>query len=278
MTSSPGRAIIGAALVFALALFAFGRAFVRAIIVDTGNVEQLPAFAPIEPVDPDGPPLTGDALMLAVESDPFQPDRTRPAERYRLPGEEEPPPLPEAPPPPPAPEFRLGGTVVFEDGGMALIGLGDEERLVNVGEAVGGYRLRGVNAREAVLENPFGIVTLEVAGPPQTVAAEVEDDDDDRRRGQRGRSSEERQQLIQQRQMMQQLLQRARQGGASAEQVEMIQRMMQGGASPAEMMRTMERLMRGGDTEFEAVPERVIRRRSPQAPRPPGGRAPSPTR
>lgn len=278
MTSSPGRAIIGAALVFALALFAFGRAFVRAIIVDTGSVEQLPAFAPIEPVDQDAPPLTGGALMLAVESDPFQPDRTRPAERYRLPGEEEPPPLPEAPPPPPAPEFRLGGTVVFEDGGMALIGLGDEERLVNVGEAVGGYRLRGVSAREAVLENPFGVVTLEVAGPPQTVAAEVEDDDDDRRRGERGRSSEERQQIIQQRQMMQQLLQRARQGGASAEQVQMIQRMMQSGASPAEMMRTLERLMRSGDVEFEVTAERVIRRRPPPPPPPPGGRVPSPTR
>lgn len=278
MTSSPGRALIGAAVVFTIALFAFGRALVRAIVVDTGNVEPLPVHAAVEPVDRDGPPLTGDALLLAVESDPFQPDRTRPAERYRLPGEEEPPPLPAEPPPPPAPDFRLGGTVVFADGGMALIGLGDEERLVNVGEVVGGYRLRGVTAREAVLENTFGAVTLEVAGPTQTVAAEVEDEDDDRRRGQRGRSSDERQQLIQ-RQMMQQLIQRARQGGANPEQLQMIQRMMQSGASAPELMRTLERIMRGGDMEFEVAPDRVIRRRppAPPPPPPPGGRVPSPS-
>ncbi|HEX2165909.1 MAG TPA: hypothetical protein VHG09_01605, partial [Longimicrobiales bacterium] len=176
MTSSPSRALIGAVLVFSIALFAFGRALVRAIDVDTGTAEPLPAFAPIDSAGEETPALTSEALMLAVESDPFRPERTRPPERYRLPGEEVAAPPPAEPPPPPPPDFRLGGTVVFDGGGMALLELNDEARLINVGEAMGGYRLSGVTSRAAVLENQFGSITLEVNGPQQSVAANTDDD------------------------------------------------------------------------------------------------------
>lgn len=280
MTSSPSRALIGAALVFSIALFAFGRALVRAIDVDTGTPEPLPAFTPVEQGGEDEPGLTREALMLAVESDPFRPERTRAPERYRLPGEEEPAPPPAEPPLPPAPDFQLNGTVVFDGGGMALIELEDDARLVNVGEVVSGYRLSSVTSRGAVLENPFRSITLEVAGPQQRVAANADgddDDDDDEGRRRRGRESDDRQETVQRR-LMQQLIQRARQGGASPEQMEMIQRMMQSGGTPQELMRMYERAMRsGGDGTVEVAPERAIPREA-AVPATPRRRVPPPNR
>lgn len=272
MRTAPGRSVIGAAVVLAIAAIAFGYSLVRAIHVDTGAPPPLPVVLPDDSARSSGDaPLSGEALMLAVENDPFQPDRVRPSERYRLPGdvEEAPPPPPPAAPPPP--DFRLGGTVVFDGGGMALLQVGDgAQSFVNVGEAVNGYRLTSVSAREAVLENPFGSVTLEVAGPPQTVA--VTDDADEergRRRNQReGRAAGEE---VAVRQLVQQALVRARQGGATPQQLRMIEALAERGGNPQQMMQMLQRILRNGGGADRTI-------EIPPPPPPPPGRQMPPAR
>jgi hypothetical protein len=89
-------------------------------------------------------------IALAVDHDPFQPDRRRP-EPFRLPGEDVPsvPMALEAPPPP---DFRVVGTVVAGDAGLAVIEVADSApRVMGVGESLLGYRLESVGATSATM-------------------------------------------------------------------------------------------------------------------------------
>lgn len=268
MTEAPGRAVTGAAVGFVVALIVFGYSLFGAIRVDTGTPPPMPVVAPADSAGEGSPPLSSDAIMLAVGNDPFRPDRSPPAERYRLPGDvvEAPPPPPPAAPPPP--DFRLGGTVVFDGGGMALIQVGDgAQSFVNVGEAVNGYRLSAVTARDAVLENPFGSVVLEVSGPPQAVAvADEADEEGRRRRTQRdGRAAGED---VAGRQLVQQALLRARQSGATPQQLRMLEALAERGGNPQQMIQMIQRILtsRGGAERTIEVP--------PSPPPPPGRRDP----
>jgi len=107
--------------------------------------------------------LEMESLALAVDHDPFMPDRTRPAS-YRLPGdrvEAEAPVRREAPPPPP---FRVIGTAVSGEGGIALVEVEETPapQIVTVGESLFGYRLERVETDAATLVGQGQTVRLAV--------------------------------------------------------------------------------------------------------------------
>lgn len=227
MNGSPARVLIGAAVAFTVALFVFGSALVRAL----GYVPVLPqdtAPAPAAPADAGAPqPLDTNALLLAVENDPFQPDRQPPAQRYRLPGDVE----PEPPPPPPMrpiPEFLLSGTMVVGDGGAALIQVGDDPaRLLFVGASMAGFRLTRVMPQAAIMSDGERELALYVPAPAQTIVAEAEQDPRSRRRQsqqqQRQQADRERQQEMRMQQIGQ-LLERAQQTGTSPQMLQALER------------------------------------------------------
>src|SRR5262245_48484108 len=124
-------AVVAAGLVFTYTL-------ARALTVDRAPAVAAPAAPTAEkaaladkPAAPSKTPSTKapdraavvarEQLVLAVENDPFQSDRMRPSDRYRMPGEELPeePPPPEPPPPPP--NFRVVGTIATPQGGVAVV-------------------------------------------------------------------------------------------------------------------------------------------------------------
>jgi hypothetical protein len=131
----------------------------RALVAEPAPIGVVPldppAIAPFEPR-----PAPGRAAALAaVEVDPFRPDRSRPAERFRLPGDVLAAAEPEAPEPVrPAPAVRLIGTVMLPDGGaLAMAQLGeDSPRVVRVGEKIGEYVLRTVQRGGATFVSAAG--------------------------------------------------------------------------------------------------------------------------
>lgn len=183
--------MVGIAAAAAAAVF-LGSALVRAVTVapppeaapdDIAALDAGVANAP-EPARDAGPPtreveaaedaaseppitqppelaLTMDALRLAVDADPFQPERRRHPDRYLLPGErlsDEP-----APEPPPLPPFRIVGTAVSPAGNLALIQVEDlPPRVLGVGESLLGYVLERVDGEFATMTGPQRSVTLPV--------------------------------------------------------------------------------------------------------------------
>ena len=108
-------------------------------------------------------PLTLEALMLAVENDPFQPDRRRPAQRYRLPGERivAEPDAPELPPPPP---FRVLGTAASGASALAVLQVEDASpRVLGLGESLMGYTLARVEGDTATMVGQGRSLALTVA-------------------------------------------------------------------------------------------------------------------
>lgn len=132
-------------------------------------------------------PLTRDALMLAVENDPFQETRQRPPERYRMPGD----PIEDAgpPPPPPPPPFQVLGIAQLAEGGLAVMQIEDSPpRVLSVGESLFGYTLERVEGEVATMSGQGRTLTLTVAqaapNPPGEEAARSS-------RDRRGRNAEE---------------------------------------------------------------------------------------
>jgi len=222
MNGSPGRGLIAAAALFTVALFVFGTTLVRALDPAPGiQAAPTPGSRP-EPAVPatsneDGS-LTMDALLLAVDNDPFTPERTRSGERYRLPGDVDPEPPPAPPEPPPVPQFRLSGTVVTSEGGLALIQVGeDAPRMLTVGEFMQGYRLTNVTAAGATMANDERELQLRVPSPSRVAQAPAAPQ---RGANARGRPSVDPRQL-------QQLVERARASGATPQMLESLMRMVQ---------------------------------------------------
>lgn len=96
--------------------------------------------------------LEMESLALAVDHDPFMPDRSR-AEPYRLPGEFVERIVPvrrEEPDPPP---FRIIGTAQVGNEGIALVEIENSAypEVVKVGETVFGYELRRVETEAATV-------------------------------------------------------------------------------------------------------------------------------
>jgi hypothetical protein len=96
------------------------------------------------------------SLAAAVDNDPFHPERRRPAERFRLPGEAEPSDTLAAGEG--AASMRLLGTAVLAEGrGFAMYQAGAEiPRLVRVGETVGELTLKRVEQGRAVFRTRAG--------------------------------------------------------------------------------------------------------------------------
>lgn len=233
MNRIPGRALAGAALAFAAALVVFVSALGRALApVDAGAAPVgVPGSEPADSASAPRPPLGADALMLAVENDPFSPGRTRPGQRYRLPGDVDPPPPPEPPPPPPLPDFRVSGTVVTPDGGLAVIRIGDgASRVLSIGDYLGGYRLERVTAETATLRNDERELTLLVPGPaaqPMASAAPQPQRGAGRGPGMMGRQQQNPREQAARAELLEALLARARADGATPQQLQAIQRMVE---------------------------------------------------
>ncbi|MCI0432680.1 MAG: hypothetical protein L0271_03375 [Gemmatimonadetes bacterium] len=171
------RSFVASALAAAAAALLCVVALARALTFEpaTPSVEDVtvvppttdaPETATVEPRVPSEAALPLDALALAVDQDPFQPDRQRP-EPYRLPGEDVAMDVPverEMPTPP----FRIIGTAVTGDAGLAIVqGEDGTPRVVGVGETVSGFRLTRVDPEAATVMRGGEWVTLMVEQPSE---------------------------------------------------------------------------------------------------------------
>lgn len=231
MRTTRERTLAPAIGALSLAAIFFVVALARAIAVEPPPEVEPAVPGPVLEPDGDEPaptppdaarPLTLDAVRLAADVDPFQPDRQR-APRYVLPSErvEE---VEGPPPPPPAPPFRLVGTAVVEGGGLAVVALEEDEppRLLQIGDFMEGYRLTSVQPFAATMEGMGRSLDLHVTPPsPNPRVAESRP-----QRGQRGRgdaNAQIRTQLMRQfdqlrqrgasQQVLQQFLERMRDAG-----------------------------------------------------------------
>jgi hypothetical protein len=120
---------------------------------------------------PGATPTVPQALSAAaVEHDPFRPERRRPAERFRLPGERGPN---TAAAPSSLPPIRLIGTAVIGDGGFAMCQrASDAPKLVRVGEKFGDLTLRSVRQGRAVFRAADG-TSVEVRVIPAASVAKA---------------------------------------------------------------------------------------------------------
>jgi hypothetical protein len=105
-------------------------------------------------------------ILAAVARDPFRPDRTRPPDRYRVPGRSE-PVAAESVSVPSVPPLRVLGVAVLADGrGVAAVELpGEPPRLVRVGEEFAGFRLISLLPGEARLESKDTTLVLRLPSP-----------------------------------------------------------------------------------------------------------------
>lgn len=151
-----------AILAFTAAVILFGRALAGALVIEpVPPAAGDPADgAAADETDAARRPLSSEALALAVDADPFQPDRRRHPDRYRLPGDVEPPAPALPPPPPPPPPFRLIGTGIAADGGVAVIEIENTARVLSVGETYLGYTLTAVEPDNALMTGAEQAVRL----------------------------------------------------------------------------------------------------------------------
>jgi hypothetical protein len=103
-------------------------------------------------------------LLAAIEKDPFNPERQRPARRFRLPPDRT-AIATRRPALPTAVAIRLVGTAVTPDGGgFAMCQLqGGTPRIVRLGEQVGGWTLKKVTPGSAEFATPTGSIVVRVA-------------------------------------------------------------------------------------------------------------------
>jgi hypothetical protein len=141
-----------------------GSIFAAVSVANAIRIEDLPgpadatALGDVQPVA--RPPATRVNITAAVDADPFAPERQRPAEPYRLPGE-----LVEAPVVPRTQQLRVLGTVVVTNGtSFAMCQIGSEPpAIVRVGQQIGSYTLKRVTRGKAVFASPSG--EIEIAAP-----------------------------------------------------------------------------------------------------------------
>jgi hypothetical protein len=142
-----------------------GYSFWRAMVVEpvyapTDGIGVVPIPSPVRlaVADPDG-------LEVAIDQDPFRPERRRPPERFPLPDDPVPDPAPVLAAPDPG-AVRLIGTVVMPEGrsfAMCQVA-GEPPKLVRLGETVGDLTLRRVDQGLAVFITAGG-ATVEARVP-----------------------------------------------------------------------------------------------------------------
>lgn len=156
-------------------------------------------------------------LETAARQAPFSPGREPAPARYRLPEDRVPPPsraLPvEEAPAPEVPPFQLLGAVSgngSDDGWVILSLLGEDPRILAVGESMYGYRVAQVVGSSAMLTGAAGNFRVTVADPSpsgSTVAVASDGPAGNRRNP----AQEAREAAVQQREMQQRALELARQ-------------------------------------------------------------------
>ena len=229
MMNPDRRGRFAAAAALAAGVLLFAAALTRALTLEpvapsareavtTPAVEPPPDAPPLPPRVPSETKLAPEDVALAVDNDPFLPDRSRPVP-YRLPGEDL-PAEPAAPELPPAPEFEVVGTIVDGDSGLAVIRLPDASpRVLGIGETLLGYRLERVGATGATLVGSGRTLELAIAAASPTPSS--------RETNVRGRGTAQSQALTEVLRSLQQ-----RMGPAFAQQ---LLRAQQSGANPAEL-------------------------------------------
>ena len=119
--------------------------------------ERVPAATPNLNLASHRPPTPDSEIAVAVDHDPFAPDRHRPATRYQLPEEIA---AANAVPSVPATGLpHLLGTVVSPGGqsGFAMCQVGTESpRVVRIGDVVSGLKLERVSQGAASFLSPTG--------------------------------------------------------------------------------------------------------------------------
>lgn len=246
------RTFIFAAVGLALATLLCATALVRALSIETtlpqaeavgvAAVPELPETTERTATVPSEGVLDIESLALAVDHDPFQPDRSRP-EPYRLPGDEVTVEAPVEPEPPPVPPFRVIGTaVVDEERGLALVQAEDgTQQMMKVGETLLGYRLQRVDSESATLMGQGWTLTLMVESATLASNAAA-----DRRSGRNGRNA--------QTEAAAQLLEQLRERGLPAQFIE-------------QLMQARGRTGRAGGVQFNirrTGPDTIIVPRSPE--------------
>jgi hypothetical protein len=240
----PARSLIAASAAFALGAILLGGALLRAVAPPSVALQAPPA--PVE--DTYGPGAAGVLLDEAglggvLDADPFQPDRQRPPRRYRLPGDVDPPPPPPPPPPPEVPHFRVAGTAVLAEGGIAVMRIADgPERMLSLGDYLGGYQLHSITHDGVVMKNDEREVSVLVPGPSQQVAAApARPQPQPQPRG----AQQQRQQMTQeQARLMADVLERARADGATPQMLQAIQQLIQ--QRGIDTFQNMEIIIEGG--------------------------------
>ena len=161
MTASPSTWVRAAALAAALSATFAGWSVLRAIRTDDlPTSADATALGDIHLATRERPPRVN--VAAAVDADPFNPSRQRPAEVYMLPGElVVPAPLPRAE------QVRVLGTVVSTTGaGFAMCQLGSEPpTIVRIGEKIGVYTLKRVARGSATFSGPAGDVVIAAPQP-----------------------------------------------------------------------------------------------------------------
>ena len=139
-----------------LSLMLLGWTVRRALEVEEarGAIDP-PAASVITDVAPAAAPNAAQVLE-AVDSDPFHPERRRPTERFRLPGEAISAEV-IAPAPAVAPLVLLGTVVLAEGRSFVMCQQGSgQARIVRIGESLGDYTLRNVQQGRAVFVTKGG--------------------------------------------------------------------------------------------------------------------------
>lgn len=143
---------------WALAALALGSVlatwtFVRAVRLDAVPEAPPPAFASAGELATRAAAAPAN-VRAAVENDLFAPDRSAPAERYRVPGEDDPSPevAPEAPEP-----MVLGTAVSGAGRSFATCQLGDDRPIiVRVGDTIGEYTVKTIERGRVVFTTANG--------------------------------------------------------------------------------------------------------------------------
>jgi hypothetical protein len=133
--------------------------------------QTLPAVADSDPIttragtSPVAPSYGLDRLMIALEKDPFHPERRRPARRFQLPQDQATLAARRLEEQTTAVSLRLIGTAVRGDGGgFAMCAWqGGSARIVRIGDHVGTWTLTKVTPGAAEFATPGGSVVVHVA-------------------------------------------------------------------------------------------------------------------
>lgn len=152
-----GSRVAPAAVLFLVALLIVAASLWRAILLDPmPSTPELPPRSPVRAIDP-RPGVPGEVLVQAILNDPFRPDRQASTARFLLPEKQAAQAEAAlAAAPTPAGPLKLLGTVVFPDGGAAMIESAGEARMVKVGQSFRGHRLKDVERGRAVFVSPAG--------------------------------------------------------------------------------------------------------------------------